>query len=349
LPLFIAIGAVAIPFALVATTQHSSGSLFSDYARLIGARSADPDVRGALQRAVADDQMSARGAFPIALLGMVLSLLATTTAYVYASAFDAGEPVALPAAFRTALGRWAAEIVLDLYGAIASAAALVACAIPLVVLAAVFLALKLAAAAAIVSVVVFTTLAIAFVIFQSLTVQIAAIDVAVTRRAPMAALAGAFRATLDRRSWRTTLGVTAALLVLVVLLVLAASAGVAAATALHVRAFGPLIAAPFNVIVAGLETSILVVFARELREERTGSDLEARARIESEPPAPLDRDGLSTTDRELIGQFLARRAQFDAGARPVVAAAIAMRVRPKLAASFAHLDDESLLEHLGRA
>jgi uncharacterized RDD family membrane protein YckC len=59
-------------------------------------------------------------------------------------------------------------------------------------------------------------------------------------------------------------------------------------------------------------------------------------------------DGLSTVDRELIERFVQRRADLDADARVLVAASIAARVRPKLAAAFPHLDDESLLEHLAR-
>jgi len=63
----------------------------------------------------------------------------------------------------------------------------------------------------------------------------------------------------------------------------------------------------------------------------------------------VDRDdGCSPADRELIARFLARRDDLDVNARAIIATKIALRVRPKLAASFAHLDDEALLEHLGR-
>ncbi len=59
-------------------------------------------------------------------------------------------------------------------------------------------------------------------------------------------------------------------------------------------------------------------------------------------------DGLTPDDRELVAQFLARRDDLEPAARERVAAQIGARVRPRLRASFAHLDDESLLEHLGR-
>jgi uncharacterized RDD family membrane protein YckC len=63
--------------------------------------------------------------------------------------------------------------------------------------------------------------------------------------------------------------------------------------------------------------------------------------------APRD-DGLDADDRVLIDRFLVRRPALVPQARAEIAARIAQRVRPKLAASFAHLDDEALLEHLAR-
>jgi uncharacterized RDD family membrane protein YckC len=56
--------------------------------------------------------------------------------------------------------------------------------------------------------------------------------------------------------------------------------------------------------------------------------------------------GLSNEDRILIGRFAARRAMLDPAARRGLAARIADRVRPTLRASYAHLDDEDLLEFL---
>jgi uncharacterized RDD family membrane protein YckC len=64
--------------------------------------------------------------------------------------------------------------------------------------------------------------------------------------------------------------------------------------------------------------------------------------------APAD-DGLASADRDLIERYVARRASLDKAARAALAAQIAARVRPRLRASFDHLDDDELLEHLGRA
>jgi uncharacterized RDD family membrane protein YckC len=64
---------------------------------------------------------------------------------------------------------------------------------------------------------------------------------------------------------------------------------------------------------------------------------------------PMRADtGLAEGDRVLIERFLARRAGLDRMARARLAAQLAERVRPTLRASYAHLDDESLLEFLTR-
>jgi uncharacterized RDD family membrane protein YckC len=59
--------------------------------------------------------------------------------------------------------------------------------------------------------------------------------------------------------------------------------------------------------------------------------------------------GLSAEDRLMVDRFLARRATLDRSARQRLAERIAERIRPTLAASYAHLDDETLLEFLSGA
>jgi uncharacterized RDD family membrane protein YckC len=56
--------------------------------------------------------------------------------------------------------------------------------------------------------------------------------------------------------------------------------------------------------------------------------------------------GLSADDRLLAERFLARRATLDRTARYRLATQIAEKIRPTLGASYAHLDDEALLEFL---
>jgi uncharacterized RDD family membrane protein YckC len=55
---------------------------------------------------------------------------------------------------------------------------------------------------------------------------------------------------------------------------------------------------------------------------------------------------LTQTERELILQYASRRDSLVATSRDALAARIALPIRPKLAASFAHLGDDDLLVHL---
>jgi len=55
---------------------------------------------------------------------------------------------------------------------------------------------------------------------------------------------------------------------------------------------------------------------------------------------------LSDAERELVRRYFDRRPSLSASARAAVAAEIAGGIRPKLGATFAHLDDDHLLCHL---
>jgi uncharacterized RDD family membrane protein YckC len=60
---------------------------------------------------------------------------------------------------------------------------------------------------------------------------------------------------------------------------------------------------------------------------------------------PLVRE-LTTSERELVARYAARRAGLALGARAALATKIAAVVRPRLPASFEHLDDDALLQHV---
>jgi len=66
---------------------------------------------------------------------------------------------------------------------------------------------------------------------------------------------------------------------------------------------------------------------------------------EARPADPLVRD-LTEAERDLVRRYVDRRPTLGPEARKAVATQIALAVRPKLGASFAHLDDEDLLVHL---
>lgn len=60
---------------------------------------------------------------------------------------------------------------------------------------------------------------------------------------------------------------------------------------------------------------------------------------------PLVRD-LGAPERELVQRYAARRASLPSEARRQVAAGIAAAIRPRLAVTFDHLDDDALLVHI---
>jgi uncharacterized RDD family membrane protein YckC len=71
----------------------------------------------------------------------------------------------------------------------------------------------------------------------------------------------------------------------------------------------------------------------------------AAPRGNEERDDPLTRD-LSPGERELVRRYVERRASLTAESRDALATRIAAAIRPKLGASYAHLDDDTLLVHL---
>ncbi|MBD5635210.1 MAG: RDD family protein [Candidatus Eremiobacteraeota bacterium] len=98
---------------------------------------------------------------------------------------------------------------------------------------------------------------------------------------------------------------------------------------------------PMNRRLGDMAAGTLVVREHRFERAATLAELdERRARDDS-----LVRD-LSEPERELVRRYVERRASLDAAARASLASRIATGVRPKLAASFAHLDDDALLVHV---
>ena len=67
--------------------------------------------------------------------------------------------------------------------------------------------------------------------------------------------------------------------------------------------------------------------------------------VEARANDPLVRD-LGSAERDLVQRYAERRDSLSRAARAQVAAGIAAAVRPRLAATFDHLDDDALLVHL---
>ncbi len=87
------------------------------------------------------------------------------------------------------------------------------------------------------------------------------------------------------------------------------------------------------------------IVVRDGRYERSAAQTLRDVRRASERDDAVVAD-LSPAERDLVRRYAQRRAKLGPQARATVAARIAQSVRPKLAASFAHLDDDDLLVHL---
>jgi uncharacterized RDD family membrane protein YckC len=79
-----------------------------------------------------------------------------------------------------------------------------------------------------------------------------------------------------------------------------------------------------------------------VRDQRFERENIVGAYAEERPGEALVRD-LSPAERDLIRRYVARRASLSARARTDLAAQIARPIRPKLAANYEHLDDDTLL------
>lgn len=87
------------------------------------------------------------------------------------------------------------------------------------------------------------------------------------------------------------------------------------------------------------------IVVRDAPYERTAARTLAGVRRASERDDAVIA-GLSAAERDLVRRYALRRASLGAAPRAAIAGSIAATVRPKLAASFAHLDDDDLLVHL---
>jgi uncharacterized RDD family membrane protein YckC len=99
---------------------------------------------------------------------------------------------------------------------------------------------------------------------------------------------------------------------------------------------------PMNRRLGDLAAGTIVV--RDNRYERTAPRSFGRD-VENARDDVLVRD-LTPSQRDLILRYAERRTNLSLAARTAVAAQIAASVRPKLAVSFEHIDDDHLLVHL---
>jgi uncharacterized RDD family membrane protein YckC len=101
---------------------------------------------------------------------------------------------------------------------------------------------------------------------------------------------------------------------------------------------------PMNRRLGDMAAGTIVVRVRRFERVVTLASLLDDA---NDPSGAFVRD-LGESEREIVRRYVERRESLSIGARAPLAKQIADAVRPKLGASFAHLDDDDLLVHLAR-
>ncbi len=315
--------------------------------------SADPATRARTLTGLNAAFAAAGGQVTLVLLALFgVMLLAQTAAFVdLAQALD-GAPQSVVASYRTAATRWLPQVLVGIaFTALSWLLALVA--LPLLVLALALGSLpgspQAAAAAGLVLTAAVGGGALFAVALGYLAWLTATASVAAGEGPALAAVRAALRRTLEPSARRLTF-VLGPLLVAAnwswSLATSALASGVVALT--HANALALIVPALGGIVLDGLRSAAIAVYARDVRLRREGADLLLAA---AAPAAggPAGDDGLDRADRTLIADFLARRTTLDPAAGAAIAARIAARVRPKLRASFHYLDDVALLEHLDRS
>jgi hypothetical protein len=291
--------------------------------------------------ALVQQQVSAA---PLLAFMLLVAPLGNLAVIVMASGYVMGEEPAVGTALRRAAGLWAPAIAVTLLGGVLTAVVLLAASI---VLGLASLAVILIAGgvnhAAVAPFTMATGVAgmligLGLTGFVWATLGMATVTLVLEDPQPLRAARIALRRVLERRTARRTFRVGCVYLgVQLGAVVVLDAVGWPVENIAH-GAVSAIAGALGGAAVSCVLLTFLLLYTLEVRVEREGADLLAAA------------DTLADdADRELIERFLTRRDALAPAARTAVAARIADRMRPKLRASFAHLDDEALLEHLARS
>jgi hypothetical protein len=363
--------AAGLPLSVIVATAVIPGYIFTQGLALA---IEGPDAQARMQAAVAAHDMAGAAALlgrafadliASAVVWTALIGVGSTAAYAYVEGVRTGRRIAIGDAYAAAATRWGRQVALIVIGYLGVAvASALAFAVLLLALGFAFALLHVPWLTTVVFAAIFIPWVFAMCAYSWIVFGVAQHDVALGISAPTPALRAAIDAALAQRHRPTVAGVALVLagagalvvaaLTALVVLVANASGGAAPAGAAAspsggaAGAFDVVLSVAMSIVFPGIICGIVSVIATAWSGERGGAEL-LREPGDDECAAFPDRgDGTTGADRALIARFLANRDGLEPVARANVAATIAARVRPQLNASFAHLDDEALLEHLGR-
>jgi hypothetical protein len=206
----------------------------------------------------------------------------------YANATLEGVPVSIAAVYRVSIAKWPAQLVTTLgYFAIgATAGIIISIGFVLVAVLVFLVAGRAAGAFAVLIVLLPFAVAVALAIaLLNVAFELASISVALEESNPIRAIGNGWRRTFDRALLRRTIGVALAFLAVELL----GSVGLLAVGALlqsltHSDVVQSVVAAIANILITGVLAVFMVIYSRDVRLRREGSDL---LRAANEPsPAP---------------------------------------------------------------
>lgn len=355
-PLFVILAVLALPIALLEFYAQSGFTRFFEILdQLVTLPPADSIERARLMTEL--NRAAAPNGWAAAIVACELFVypLARTALFVFtARALDGAAP-AIGAAYRRALPRWLAQVVVVFafigIALVIGVAVVIASGVGILAVGAAAVFSRAAAlVAGVVTGLAVSAVAVAAVALGNLAWLMASVSIAIEDANPVFAIVRGLQRTFDRPFLRRTFGIALAILAVDWFGAVAiGSIASVVARASHVPVVSAIAAAVARIVLDGAIGVFVVLYTREVMVRREGSDivgaLAADVAAEAEPESA---DGLDAGDRALIAQYLARRPLLEPRAAAAIAAGIAARVRPKLRASFHYLNDVDLLEHLGR-
>ncbi len=227
-----------------------------------------------------------------ALLGGAFTLLARTACYIFIEASCDGTATTIGGAFRRAFPLWFPQILMALLLSVGGFTfAMVMTTVSIIVGVVVGIGgagLHLPAIvgniAIVADIVIVVLVLVMFVLFFTLVYYLASVAVARGERNAWRAITSSMRPLLDRRHWRTTTAIAATILAISLFAsFIAIVLGLAAAAITRVPSSAIFVQSIAAVVLSGLIQWFVVLYARDVRDRRTGDDL--LRLVEADAPA----------------------------------------------------------------
>jgi hypothetical protein len=278
LPIVAILAVEVIPSAILASVLGSSTPFASGFAQL-GRTSPDPAANAATFERM---QHAFAGLMVVALAGSALALFARSATVIYIDAVADERPLTIGASLRRALPRWFPQVGLAAIVFVLFVFVTLAVVIVLGVLAVIAsLAARgmnvpaaVSGSLGVIAFIVAGVLVLVLTLAGLLAYELAMVAVALAEEHPWRAFTRGVRAVLDARVWRSTLAVGASLFALSLLgSVLSIAIGGAAFAITQVAALQIVLQSAVAVLLGGLVQWFIVLYARAVRERRTGAEL----------------------------------------------------------------------------